>query len=296
MQVPHVTGPKHRKKPGRPASPTAATCPQQHPKKGILGSPPSPPAGPSPRGLWKCSLSFFFYQGLFRTGQQHTRSLPPSISAEVSAQWSGCFYPSVYSVEISSFLTSFILLPSYIDMQRCSGEKITLWVFEGKETSLPMLSNSLTVKGPRWTDSTAAAAAKSRQSCATLCDPRDGSPPDSPVPGILQARTLEWVAISFSNAWKWKVKVKSLSRVWPSAIPWTAGYQAPPPMGFSRQEYWSGLPLPSPTHSTRTSLTENLPVQNLQQRLPWWLSGKESACQCKRHGFDPGRSHMPWSS
>ena len=92
----------------------------------------------------------------------------------------------------------------------------------------------------------AAAAAKSLQSCPTLCDPIDGSPPGSLVPGILQARTLEWVAISFSNAWKWKVKVKSLSRVWLLATPWTAAYQAPPPMGFSRQEYWSGVPLPSP--------------------------------------------------
>ena len=71
-----------------------------------------------------------------------------------------------------------------------------------------------------------AAAAKSLQSCPTLCDPIDGSPPGSPVPGILQARTLEWVAISFSNAWNWKVKVNSLSRVWPSATPWTAAYQA----------------------------------------------------------------------
>ena len=70
-------------------------------------------------------------------------------------------------------------------------------------------------------------------------------PPGSPVPGILQARTLEWVAISFSNAWKWKVKVKSLSRVRLLAPPWTAAYQAPPSMGFSRQEYWSGVPLPS---------------------------------------------------
>ena len=87
--------------------------------------------------------------------------------------------------------------------------------------------------------------AKSLQSCPTLCDPIDGSPPGSPVPGILQARTLEWVAISFSNAWKWKVKVKSLSRVRPSATPWTAAFQAPPSMGFSRQEYWSGVPLPS---------------------------------------------------
>ena len=93
---------------------------------------------------------------------------------------------------------------------------------------------------------TAAAAAKSLQSCLTLCDPIDGSPPGSAVPWILQARTLEWVALSFSNAWKWKVKVKSFSHVWPSATPWTAAYQAPPSMGFSRQEYWIGVPLPSP--------------------------------------------------
>ena len=89
----------------------------------------------------------------------------------------------------------------------------------------------------------AAAAAKSLQSCPTLCDPIDGSPPDSPVPGILQARTLEWVAIFFSSTWKWKVKVKLLSRVWLLATPWTAVHQAPPSMGFSRQEYWSGVPL-----------------------------------------------------
>ena len=91
--------------------------------------------------------------------------------------------------------------------------------------------------------STAAAAAKSLQSCPILCDPRDGSPPGSSLPGILQARTLEWVAISFSNAWKWKVKVKSLSYVRLVATPWTAAHQAPPSMGFSRQEYWSGVPL-----------------------------------------------------
>ena len=98
--------------------------------------------------------------------------------------------------------------------------------------------------------STAAAAAKSLQLCPTLCNPTDGSPPGSPVPGILQARTLEWGAISFSNAWKWKVKVKSLSRVWLFATPWTAAYQAPLSMGFSRQEYWSGVPLPSPISNT----------------------------------------------
>ena len=83
------------------------------------------------------------------------------------------------------------------------------------------------------------------QLCLTLRNPTDCSPPGSPVHGILQARTLEWVAISFSNAWKWKVKVKSLSCVQLFATPWTAAYQAPPSMGFSRQEYWSGLPLPS---------------------------------------------------
>ena len=89
------------------------------------------------------------------------------------------------------------------------------------------------------------AAAKSLQSRPTLCDPIDGSPPGSPIPGTLQARTLEWVAISFSSAWKWKVKVKSLCRARLLATPWTAAYQAPVSMGFSRQEYWSGVPLPS---------------------------------------------------
>ena len=92
----------------------------------------------------------------------------------------------------------------------------------------------------------AAAAAKSHQSCPILCDPIDESPPGSSVPGILQARTVEWVAISFSNEWKWKVKVKSLSRVQLLATPWTVAYEAPLSMGFPRQEYWSGLPLPSP--------------------------------------------------
>ena len=92
----------------------------------------------------------------------------------------------------------------------------------------------------------AAAAAMSLQLCPTLCDPMDGSPPGSPVPGILQARTLEWVAISFSNAGKRKVKVKSLSHIWLLVTPWTAAHEAPPSMGFSRQEYWSGVPLPSP--------------------------------------------------
>ena len=94
----------------------------------------------------------------------------------------------------------------------------------------------------------AIAAAKLLQSCPTLCNPMDGSPPGSPVPRILQARTLEWVAISFSSAWKWKVKVKSLSHIRLFATPRTAAYQAPLSMGFSKQEYWSGVPLPSPLH------------------------------------------------
>ena len=97
----------------------------------------------------------------------------------------------------------------------------------------------------------------SHLSCPTLCDPIDSSPPGSAIPGILQARTLEWGAISFSNAWKWKVKVKLLSRVRLFATPWTAAHQAPPSMGFSRQEYWSGVPLPSPPpglHQPKSSL------------------------------------------
>ena len=88
----------------------------------------------------------------------------------------------------------------------------------------------------------AAAAAKLLQSCPTLCDPIDGGPPGSSVHGILQARALEWVAISSSSAWKWKVKVKSLSHIRLLVTPWTAVYHAPPSMGFSSQEYWSGVP------------------------------------------------------
>ena len=130
------------------------------------------------------------------------------------------------------------------------------------------------------------AAAKLLQSCPPLCDPIDGSPPGSPVPGILQTRTLEWVDISFSNAWKWKVKVKSLSRVRLLATPWTAAYQASLSMGFSRQEYWSGVPLPSPL-SFLGNLNPlsikmggmKLRVDARQHGLPRWCSSKESACQ-----------------
>ena len=111
----------------------------------------------------------------------------------------------------------------------------------------------------------AAAAAKSLQSCPTLCDPIDASPPGPPIPGILQARTLEWVAISFSNAWKWKVKVKLLSCVQLFTTPWTAAHQAPPPMGFSRQEYWSGVP-------SRTSIQNKERTPTNQYEISYEIS------------------------
>ena len=136
---------------------------------------------------------------------------------------------------------------------RSSLQKLSL--VENESESGSVLSNSLRLY----------AAAKSLQSCPTLCEPLDGSPPGSPVPGILQARTLEWVAISFSNASKWKVKL--LSRVRLFATPWTATYQAPPSMGFSRQKYWSGVPLPSPLrlYSPWNSLGQNTGVAGLSR-------------------------------
>ena len=146
----------------------------------------------------------------------------------------------------------------------------------------------------------AAAAARLLQSCLTLCDPLDGSPPGSPVPGILQARTLEWVAISFSSARKWKVTVRSLSRVRLLATPWTAA-QAPPSMGSPRQEHWSGLPFPSPMHKSKKWQWSRSVVSYLATPWirPWDLPGKStgvgavtSACLVyspmetyHRHGF-----------
>ena len=139
----------------------------------------------------------------------------------------------------------------------------------------------------------AAAADKSLQSHPTLCDPRDGSPPGSPVPGILQARTLESVAISFSNAWKWKVKVKALSRVRLPATPWTVAYQAPPSMGFSRQEYWSGVPLPSPSLKLHRPFIIALFVGSSRSLKPLCLS-TDYQWRRKWHPtpvFLPGESH-----
>ena len=149
----------------------------------------------------------------------------------------------------------------------------------------------------------AAAAAKSLQSCPTLCNPIDGSPPGSPGAGILQAKTLEWVAISFSNAWKWKVKMKLLSHVRLFTTPWTAAHQAPLSLGFSRQEYWSGVPLPSPcsiwgnwkshrgpTVSNKCSskfVLTSFPQPVSICRLPGGSVGKEPTCQSQRHGLVP---------
>ena len=130
-----------------------------------------------------------------------------------------------------------------------------------------------------WAYAAADAAAKSLQSCPTLCDPIDSSPPGFPVPEVLQARTLEWVAISFFNVWNWKVKVKSLSRVRLFVTPWTAAHQAPPSMGFSRQEYWSGVPLPSPpgpivlSKSSKKTETHSSYIMHFYQSI-WVISKK----------------------
>ena len=149
-----------------------------------------------------------------------------------------------------------------------------------------------------WT--VAAAAAKSLQSCPTLCDPIQGSPPGSPVPGILQARALEWVAISFSNTWRWKVKVKPLSRVRLLATPWTAVYQVPPSMGFSRQEYWSGLPFKpvSPKGKSPEYSLEGLLLKLKLQCLATWCEElthwERPWCWKRLRAGERGQQRMRW--
>ena len=172
-------------------------------------------------------------------------------------------YSAIKRNEIGSFMETWMDLQTEVREKRILYMKAYMWNLEKwyRSIYLPGRKRDADVEmsGHRmakertdelgdwdWRIHTAATAtAKSLQSCLTLCDPIDGSLPGSPIPGILQARTLEWVAISFSNAWKWKVKVESLSRVRLFSTSWTAAYQAPLPMGFSRQEYWSGVPLPS---------------------------------------------------
>ena len=152
-------------------------------------------------------------------------------------------------LKVMSFLPHLLFFPSklYRCFQALPSPKGWYVYKPGRQNVLSFPENKyLSTKCDAIRDAT---AAKSLQSCPTLCDPIDSSSPGFPVPWILQARTLEWVAISFSNAWKWKVKVKSLSHVWFPVTPWTTAHQAPPSMGFSRQEYWSGVPLPSPFES-----------------------------------------------
>ena len=158
---------------------------------------------------------------------------------------------------------------SFLEEGKCNWvlkDALDLRSIQGKEIQRKTTSAKGLLQQKTWCfQGTAAAAAKSLQSCLTLCNPMDYSPPGSSIHGILQARILEWVAISFSSAWKWKVKVKSLSRVRLLATPWTVAYQAPPSMGFPRQEYWSGVLLLSlrledplswgqPTSTDRTEL------------------------------------------
>ena len=175
-------------------------------------------------------------------------SMDCSTQAPLSSTISHCLlrFMCVESMMLSNRLILCCPFSFCLQSFPASGSFPMSWFFASGGQSIGALASVLPVNMQGWFPvGLTAAAAKSLQSCPTLCDPIDGSPPDSAIPGTLQARTLEWVAISFSNSWKWKVKVKSLSRVWLYATPWTAAYWAPPSMGFSRQEYWSGVPLPS---------------------------------------------------
>ena len=152
-----------------------------------------------------------------------------------------------------------------------------------RTSAYELVGEGRTIQSMKHTKSNTTTTTKLLQSCPTLCDPIDVSPPGSPVLGILQARTLEWVAISFFNAWKWKVKVKPLSRVQLFATPWTAAYQAPPSMEFSRQEYWSGLPLPSPTKSN-TAIQIHFP-QNISFIFALFLFALVLLASCLLNNF-----------
>ena len=177
----------------------------------------------------KVTLLWLWEPWLIQAGEC---SLAPFLLLNLAATWT-CVFDHL--VQDDSFLTW------------------TLWVRQGKRIFRVNRVRTYSRLFFKASSAAAAVAAKSLHLYPTLCDPIDGSPSGSPVPGILQARPLEWVAISFSNAWKWKVKVKSLSRVRLLATLWTAAYQAPLSMGFFRQEYWSRVPLPSPKASSRNS-------------------------------------------
>ena len=176
---------------------------------------------------------------------QHIR--PPCPSPIAGVHPNPCPLSQWCHPTISSSIVPFSSCPQSVP-ESGSFQRRQLFASGGKSTGDSSSTSVLPMNTQDWSALgwTYRVSAKPLQSCLTLCDPIDGSPPGSPVPGILQARTLEWVAISFFNAWKWKEEVKSFSRVQLFATPWTAAHQAPPSMGFSRQEYWSGVPLPSP--------------------------------------------------
>ena len=183
-----------------------------------------PPQGP-PAMSWSHWSQWFFLQGTLPAWLV----ILPSVTLVLSS--TSCPRPPPWACDTSCSRT---LYSACVLRELCGGcsqgnPKLLFWEAKQSQGCGPCIY----------------AAAKSLQSCLTLCDPIDGSPPGSPVPWILQARTVGWVAMFFSNAWKWKVKVKSLSQVQLLVTPWTAAYQAPPSMRFSRQECWSGVPLPS---------------------------------------------------
>ena len=168
----------------------------------------------------------------------------------------------------------------------------TVWCWSIKMSSLNFTLPETSLEGFSGR-SKGAAAAKLLQSYPTLCNPIDGSPPGCPIPGILQARTLEWVA--FSSAWKWKVKVKSLSRVRLSTTAWTAAHQAPPSMGFSRQECWSGLPLPSPTKCNSPKRKETIFIFSTPSHCLSFIQRCELYISCVHHLASGEREKTVWS-
>ena len=179
-----------------------------------------------------CLFFFFFFECISHSGHACNFLIPQCMYIVTSERNN---FPKKLSPNFfHKFWCSIVYLNSKLFVRDCSGFFICIAMFLRNVVCFSILSELLLL------------LLLSRFSRVRLCDLTDGSPPGSPVPGILQARTLEWVGISFSNAWKWKVRVRSLSHVRLSATPWTAAHQAPPSMGFSRQEYWSGVPLPSP--------------------------------------------------
>ena len=182
---------------------------------------------------WKVKVKSLSRVRLLGTPWTAAYQAPPSMGFSWQEYWSGVPFPFLMEQQTGSKLgkeyhEGYILSPSLFNLY---SEDI-MRNAELYEAQAGIKIAGRNINNLRYVDAAATAAAKSLQSCPTLCDPIDSNPPGSPVPGILQARTLEWVAISFSNAWKWKVKVKLLSRVWLFSTQWTAAHQAPSSMGF----------------------------------------------------------------